>query len=148
LFEVIAREPVRLEWWVVSGKEQSWEQVVGQLCEVGFSGFAAELGAMVIDRDERCRILGNLIERGHFDDAIKVGFERNAIFTKIVSEGKIESATQMLIDVHFEMFVEWLQAHELVEAVERVKNALIEQGRTVEAKKVARRFASDVGLRQ
>jgi hypothetical protein len=141
LLDVVGQEPVRLETWLINGRDFSWESVVNQLCAVGYSGFAAELGSMVIDQEPRARILCNLIAMGHFDDPIQFGFDRNAIFSQIVRDGKIEQATQMLIDPHFDLFVGWLVANGDCESVEKVRMALKAQGRTLEAKKVAERLA-------
>jgi hypothetical protein len=125
------------------GEGELWlEQVIAQLCQAGIAGLAADLGAMVIAVEQRNRILCNLITIGHLDDAINVGFEKKAIFAKMVGDEKMEYATQMLIDTHFEMFVDLIEAHEDFETAETMKAVLVEQGRTLEARKVARRFAA------
>jgi hypothetical protein len=142
LLDAVAIAPMRIETWLIDGRDLSWEQVVTHLCSVGFSAFAAELGSMAIDREQRHRILCDLVEKGYFDDAIKFGFSQDSIFGQIIRDGRIEHATEVLIDAHFDLFVDWLAARKDVESIAHVTAALKDQGRTLEAKKVSERFAA------
>jgi hypothetical protein len=97
----------------------------------------------VVDLETKHRILYQLVAAAHFDDALKFGFDQDMIFSFVVKEG-LERATQTLIDEHFVMFVGWLKERNDEESIERVKIALIDQGRTMEVKRMMERLGRHV----
>jgi hypothetical protein len=76
---------------------------------------------------------------GYADEALKVGFDPEAVFSLIVAEGKVEDAAQMLIDLHFNDFLEWFIGRRDEQSIEKVNAALWKHGRTLEANRVAQR---------
>jgi hypothetical protein len=145
LLDAIGAAPFPVECWRIGREALSWEEVAGLLCARGFPATAAEFGSMAAGAHRRAAILRHLLRGGHFDDAIKFGFDRDAIFEFIVAEDRHEAATQVLIDEHFAAFVRWLADRGRAQSLETVTAALRRQGRTVEAKRVAEQFAPRAG---
>jgi hypothetical protein len=65
--DVIACQIVRMDWW---------ERLIAQPCEGRSPGLRRKM------------ILCNLMTFGDFEDTMKVGFDRNAMLTKIERDGK------------------------------------------------------------
>jgi hypothetical protein len=134
--DVLALEPFSVDTWLIGSADVSWEKMVKLLCSKGFSAFGAELGAIVVDEEPQGLILAHLMLAGHFDDAIKFGSDREAIFGHIIKQGNLEDATQVVMDDHFEIFVDWLTDRRDEASMARVRAALREQGRTIEEKRI------------
>jgi hypothetical protein len=139
LLDAVAAEPVVLDNWVFHGHEISWDEMVQQLCVAGFAAFGAELGAMAVDPETRRSILSNLMREGHFDEALKFGFDRESVFRSIVRD-HLEQATQVLIDDHLELFSDWLSKCNDTKSIDAVARVLRDQGRTVEAKRISEKL--------
>jgi hypothetical protein len=139
LLENLGDEPFEMDTWIIGGLELTWDEMIGRLCASGFSPLGAEIGGFVVDLETRNAVTYQLISLGHFDDALRFGFDKDVIFNFVIKEG-LERATQTLIDEHFVLFVEWLKSGGYEDAIERVKTALMNQGRTVEVKRMMERL--------
>jgi hypothetical protein len=140
VLDAVACESAPLDNWLFRGAEVPWESIVEQLCAAGFAAFGAELGAMAVRADTRRVILSNLLRDGHFDEALKFGYDREAVFTSIITD-HLEQATQMLVDAHLEALTDWLTARRDEESMGAVTRTLCQQGRTVEAKRHSQKLA-------
>jgi hypothetical protein len=97
-----------------------------------------------VEEAMRDNVLAQLMDTGHFDEAIRFGFDRDKIFRYILRIGQLKQATEILIDQHLDWFVEWLAGKRDVDALEKVQITLKNQGRTKEATRIAERTAGVV----
>lgn len=116
-----------------------WEDIIGKLCDIGFSQLAAKMGAYIIDIDQRNKVLHTLLQHGHYDAALEFGFDHDLIFSIIVN-GAIEQATEIMIDEHFVLLTSWLKEHNDQKSLDIIKETLAKQGRTMEIKRMSDRL--------
>ena len=138
-FCAVSQSPRPIRYLIVNGKECGWRELAEKLCDIGAHVIIAELGAHLVELSNRQAVLRAIMKAGHFDDALEYGFDKNEVF-QFILEGYIEPATEVMIDSHFVTFTLWLKAKQLGEALERVKEALKHQGRTMELKRLEERL--------
>lgn len=139
VFAVISIEPFKIDHFVIQGQQVTWETMISQLCSIGFAPLAAELGSLIIDEDVRSSVLYRILDNGNYDESLQFGFDHELIFNYIV-EHSLEQATETMIDEHFIMFTAWLKINKKEDAILKVTDALMKQGRTMEVKRMNERF--------
>jgi hypothetical protein len=144
LVEALAFEPFKIEKWKIGGADVEWPELVRRLCDAGFVALGAEIGGLVVEEAMRDSVLAQLMDTGHFDEAIRFGFDRDKIFRYILRIDQLKQATEILIDQHLDWFVEWLAGKKDVDALEKVQMTLKNQGRTKEATRIAEKTAGVV----
>jgi hypothetical protein len=144
LVEALAFEPFKIVKWKIGGADVEWPELVRLLCDAGFVALGAEIGGLVVEEAMRDNVLAQLMDTGHFDEAIRFGFDRDKIFRYILRIDQLKQATEILIDQHLDWFVEWLAGKRDVDALEKVQMTLKKQGRTKEATRIAEKTAGVV----
>ena len=141
MLDALAQEPFKIDHWIIHGESITWNDLIMKLCEVGYAQLASELGSMIVDKEARRSVMHQLLQSGHFDNALRFGFDRNDVFEFIVRES-LAQATETMIDEHFVIFVSWLDEKGDQESIEKVKQTLISQGRTMEVRRMTERLAA------
>jgi hypothetical protein len=139
-FTAISRAPRDVCYLIIDNWPWTWEVVVSRLCLVGAGVVAAELGGHLVCQDSRNKVFGVLMSHGHFDEALDYGFSENEVFESVL-DGKIDQATEAMMDGHFVALTMWLKERELVGAIRRVEEVLAKQGRTMELKRMRERLS-------
>lgn len=139
VLDALSLSPFPIEYIIVNGEELTWGDAANQLCAMGSSALLAEIGSNIVQTKTRNIILANLLVGNHFDDALSWGYDHEVIFEYIVHYN-IETATEVILDQHFIMFTLWLKSKGYRDAIIRVENALKNQGRTNELKRMHERL--------
>jgi hypothetical protein len=142
VLEALAFEPFKIERWRIEGNDVDWPDLVRMLCDAGFVELGAEIGGHAIEAELRDSIMLQLLETGHFDEAIRSGFDREKVFEHILAVGQLCQATEILIDQHLDWFVDWLAKKKDARDLSIVIDTLTKQGRTKEARRIAERTAA------
>lgn len=135
MLDALAQEPFKLEYWIIHGARVTWNELIDKLCDVGYAQLAAEIGSMIVDKTIRQSVMMQLLSSGHFDNALRFGFDRDDIFEYIVRD-RVVQATETMIDEHFAIFVSWLSDRGDHSSLEIVKQTLMNQGRTMEVRRL------------
>jgi len=139
MFDALASDPFPHANWTIGSRRVGWNEAVARLCASGFPALAVELGSLVVDPDTQSAILRTLVLDGHFDDALRYGFDQGAVF-RFIAERGVAQATETMMDDNFVEFVAWLKDHDDNRSIEMVKEALVRQGRTMEVKRMMGRL--------
>ncbi|OHS94378.1 hypothetical protein TRFO_39442 [Tritrichomonas foetus] len=140
IFNAISLSRYPINYLYINNTKCSWGNVAEMLCKVGSPALAAELGSHLVNRKDKNDVLCHLMHGFHFDDAITFGFDKKTIFEYIVN-GHIAHATETLIDAHFVLFTSWLLEKGDMDSIKEVERALVNQGRTLEIKRLKERIA-------
>ena len=140
IYNAISLFKIPINSLIIDGKNTEWGEIAERLCNVGAATLAAQLGLHLVIPKHRDDVLLYLMKGSYFDDAIENGFDKDTIFNFII-DGHIEHAAQTLIDLHFMHFTQWLKDRNDTKSIDLVESTLIQQGRTVEAKRMRERLA-------
>jgi hypothetical protein len=140
LFVSLSVSPRPIDFLILDGVPHSWGYLAGILCRGGKSALAAEIGGHLTEPIHRRAVLLHVLMEAHYDDALHYGLDQDDIFRFLVRES-IARATETLMDENFVKFTRWLKMNGLAEAIACVEQALTNQGRTVELKRMRERLA-------
>ena len=140
IFQAISCLP-SFDFMYIHGEKTPIGEVTRLLATGGFFTIACDLAVRIPDLSMRDEALKAIILSGHFDDALSVGFPEERVFELIVSSDQLETATTIMLDDSLIRLTNCMYKKDDTAAIERIKNALISQGRTKEIKRMEGRFA-------
>ncbi|EAY03660.1 hypothetical protein TVAG_145290 [Trichomonas vaginalis G3] len=124
---------------IINGEKLLIPNIIVLLTKIGHSNVAGELGSRMSNLKTRLMAMKSLIDAGHFDTALSVGFDMGKVF-EYITKHKVSEATQIMIDENFVKYTSWLYLNHKTDAITKVEQALTKQGRTREIQRMKKRF--------
>lgn len=140
-FDAISLSPMQIDKAYMDDNEITLVELISQLSRVGYPKIAAEFGIHITNSSIRNQILVDLISNNHFDHCLTYGYDQNLVFDYIFCNNKVNEAVEQMVDESFYKFTEWIYRNH-PDSMKLVEDALREQGRTKEIKRLHSRISS------